>query len=250
MSDIAAATAADTRNAHGFRERGVQATRLEAFVDAAFAFAVTLLVISFDGLPSSTSELIDAYKGIPAFAASFALLAGIWRAHERWSRWYGLDDQHAATLSLLLVFLVLVFVYPLRTLFGSFFAFVSNGTLPVAFAIKTYRDLQWMFGSYAVAYALLSMIVLMLFRHAWQQRDRLGLDAVERVQTRLTMLHWAITIGVSIVSFALIFLIGPVFKQGWTIAIPGLIYFLMFLNFPLLRWGERRWRVQEGLPPR
>lgn len=235
------------RNAQGFRERGAQVTRLEAFVDAAFAFAVTLLVISFDGLPKTTAELIDAYKGIPAFAASFVLLAGFWRAHERWSRWYGLDDGRSTSLSLLLVFLVLVYVYPLRTLFASFFAFVSAGALPASFAINTHDDLRWMFGSYAVAYASLSAVVVLLFASAWRQRQSLGLDAEERVQTRLSMLRWAITIGVSAVSFALSFLIGPVFKQGWMLAIPGMVYCLMVLNYPLMRWGARRWRAREGL---
>ena len=95
------APATDKRD--GFRERGQQVTRVEAFVDAAFAFAVTLLVISFDGLPKSAHELVAAYKGIPAFAASFLLLATFWRAHERWSRWYGLDDSRSTALSLILV---------------------------------------------------------------------------------------------------------------------------------------------------
>jgi uncharacterized membrane protein len=33
------------------RQRGEQVTRLETFVDAAFAFAMTLLVVSFDAMP-------------------------------------------------------------------------------------------------------------------------------------------------------------------------------------------------------
>ena len=38
-------------------------TRLEAFVDAAFAFAVTLLVISLDAIPNSIPALLEAMKG-------------------------------------------------------------------------------------------------------------------------------------------------------------------------------------------
>ena len=37
----------------GFRLRGQSVTRLETFVDAAFAFALTLLVIAGDDLPDS-----------------------------------------------------------------------------------------------------------------------------------------------------------------------------------------------------
>ncbi len=61
----------------GFRLRGLEMTRLETFCDAAFAFAVTLLVISGEGIPGSYQELIVALKGIPAFAASFAAIATV-----------------------------------------------------------------------------------------------------------------------------------------------------------------------------
>ena len=53
--------------AESFRDRGGETTRIEAFVDAAFAFALTLLVISFDEIPESYEQLVDALKGVPAF---------------------------------------------------------------------------------------------------------------------------------------------------------------------------------------
>src|SRR6185503_7472521 len=95
------------RRPDGFLERGASVTRLEAFVDAAFAFAVTLLVISLDHIPDSIPAMLDALKGTPAFAASFAQIAMFWLAHETWSRRFGLDDDRSSRLSLLLVFLVL-----------------------------------------------------------------------------------------------------------------------------------------------
>src|SRR5690606_32797830 len=90
-------------------DRGREVTRIEAFVDAAFAFAVTLLVISFDAIPDSAEALVEALKGVPAFAASFALLAMLWWTHADWSRRFGLDDGRSVLLSLLMVFLVLVY---------------------------------------------------------------------------------------------------------------------------------------------
>ena len=110
------------RMADGFLHRGRQVTRLEAFVDAAFAFAVTLLVISIDAIPDSREALVVALKAVPSFAACFAMIAMFWAAHARWSRRYGFDDAASTTLSLLLVFVVLVYVYPLRLQFGVFFA--------------------------------------------------------------------------------------------------------------------------------
>ena len=68
-----------------FRLRGLEVTRLDTFIDAAFAFVLTLLVISFDEIPSNYAEMMAAVKRIPAFAASFALLMMFWLPHRRWS---------------------------------------------------------------------------------------------------------------------------------------------------------------------
>ena len=69
----------------GFRVRGEAVTRLETFVDAAFAFAVTLLVVSFDAMPDSVAELYDALRRLPAFLGGFAILAILWIAHHRFT---------------------------------------------------------------------------------------------------------------------------------------------------------------------
>ena len=54
-------------------------SRLEAFSDAVFAFALTLLVVSLD-VPTSYPELMALMAGLVPFAASFALLTRIWYA--------------------------------------------------------------------------------------------------------------------------------------------------------------------------
>src|SRR5690242_2680306 len=48
-----AMTLTTTEDDNGFRIRGSQPTRVDAFVDAAFAFAVTLLVIAIGHVPNS-----------------------------------------------------------------------------------------------------------------------------------------------------------------------------------------------------
>src|SRR6478735_12389251 len=141
----------------GFLERGSEVTRLEAFVDATFAFAVTLLVISLDSIPDSIPGMLQALKGVPAFAASFAQIMLFWSAHATWSRRFGLDERGSSFLSLVLVFLVLVYVYPLKILFASFFAWISGGWLPQVAEIHTLADLQGMFAMYGLAFGTLSL---------------------------------------------------------------------------------------------
>ncbi len=94
---------ADLPKKNGFRQRGSEMTRLETFTDAAFAFAVTMLVVGGgDAIPTSFEEMILALKQVPAFAASFSNIMLFWYAHHRWSRRYGLEDAVSVTLSVTL----------------------------------------------------------------------------------------------------------------------------------------------------
>ena len=89
-------------------------SRLDNFTDAAFAFAVTLLVIGGAGAPQSFDQLVGALGDIPAFAFGFAVVALFWTSHLRWRQLRGQDDALSMLLTLLLVFLTLIYVQPLR----------------------------------------------------------------------------------------------------------------------------------------
>src|SRR5690348_7970185 len=108
-----------TTDHYGFRYRGGENTRIEAFTDAAFAFAVTLLMIGGGHVPNDVAQLLAALRELPGYAASFLLLCLFWYAHYLWYRRYGAEDRRSIVLSLLLVFLVLIFVYPLHMMFSA-----------------------------------------------------------------------------------------------------------------------------------
>ena len=227
------------------KERGREVTRIEAFVDAAFAFAVTLLVISFNALPDSADALIEALKGVPAFAASFALLAMLWWAHANWSRRYGLDDGRSVLLSLLLVFLVLVYVYPLRIIFTAFFGWISDGWLPLGIAIDSDGDLQLLFAAYAVAWTTLGFVVVALYRHAWRHRDALGLDREERIDLRGAIAaQWMIpaTGALALLFLAVTALLGEPSLAGMS----GFAYALMALTGVVVARARRHAERGEG----
>ncbi len=46
----------------GFRLRGMEMTRLETFIDAAFAFAISMLVIAANQVPDNIEELLGALQ--------------------------------------------------------------------------------------------------------------------------------------------------------------------------------------------
>ena len=226
-------------------DRGREVTRIEAFVDAAFAFAVTLLVISFDAIPDSAEALVEALKGVPAFAASFALLAMLWWAHADWSRRFGLDDGRSVLLSLLMVFLVLVYVYPLRIIFSMFFNWASNGWLPSSVTIGSLRDFQVMFLAYALAWTTLGCVVVALYRHAWRLRDTLGLDREERMDLRGSMAAHAMIPATGVI--ALLFLLA-VDQLGWAewSGFSGFAYSLMGFTGLVVARARRRAEREEG----
>jgi hypothetical protein len=60
----------------GFRLRGLEMTRLETFIDVAFAFAITMLVIAAQQIPDDIETLLAAFKNVPAFVAS-VIVVGI-----------------------------------------------------------------------------------------------------------------------------------------------------------------------------
>lgn len=217
-----------------FTDRGQQVTRLEAFVDAAFAFAVTLLVISFDDIPSNAEELIAAFKAIPSFAASFAMVASFWYSHNVWSRRYGLDDGVSILLSLLLVFLVLVYVFPLRLMFASFFAWISSDWLPSNYQIQTVGDLRLMFVTYACSFISLCSVLALLYRRAGRLADRIELSARERYLTRINQLRFWLMACVGVLSLIIALSITQAWPL-WLYGAPGLIYFLVQLVGPLAK---------------
>src|SRR5437868_976097 len=56
----------------GFRLRGLEMTRLETFIDAAFAFAISMLVIAAQQIPDNIQALLAAFRNVPTFICSIA----------------------------------------------------------------------------------------------------------------------------------------------------------------------------------
>jgi len=89
--------------------------RIEAFSDAVFGFALTLLVVSLE-VPRTYDDMMRTVQALPAFAASFAILLLIWQEHHNFFRRYGIHDGLTVWINGLLLFVVLFYVYPLKFL--------------------------------------------------------------------------------------------------------------------------------------
>ena len=213
------------------RER--QTTRLETFVDAAFAFALTMLVISVDVIPDSMEQLVDALKRIPAFAASFAIVVNFWHGHYRWSRRYGVEDAGSVVLSLLLVFIVLVFLYPLRLMMSGALSAMSGGWLPSEIEITTVGDFRLLAVVYGVAFALLSATLVALNARVRRMPLDPPLSAEDRAVAGVEVEAWGVLACIGVISAVLAMVLPP----SW-VGISVWIWMSLAFIMPLM---SRRW---------
>ena len=194
----------------GFLLRGENMTRIEVFSDAAFAFAVTMLVISLSTIPQSFSQLLAAINGIPSFAASFSVMMSIWITHRRWSQRFGLDDGVSTFLTLALIFIVLIYVYPLKLIMDLMFYAFSQRFFPTDFQVSNTTEVAVLVAIFSVGLLLIALIHLCLYLRVSSKTDELCLSHLEQLLVRKEILSWAVQIVVSL----LVALIALIFKSS------------------------------------
>lgn len=221
------------------RIRRESPTRLEGFVDASFAFAITLVVIAIGRVPASVEEMLTALHGLPTFALCFLLLARLWSRHREWSRWYDLEDAVAVRLSLLLVFIVLIYVYPLRMLFAQMFIGLSGGRLGDGSvqALTRPQELRAAYVVFGLGLGAISLVFALLFGHALRRADSIGLSAAERAFTRMKIRIWAVQFATAALSIGLACWMPM--QAIWMLMVPGLVY---VAGMPIARVARIRFR--------
>ena len=228
--------------------RGENMSRIETFVDAAFAFAFTMLVISIDQIPTNPIELLELSRDIPAFLISAFVIGSIWVAHANWSRNFGLQDSGTLYLSLGLVMLVLVFVYPIKLMAQATVLYTSRGVLGTdIFSLGGWDENQVavLFVYFGIGLVALSAILIALYLNALRQKMTLRLTPFEECICQKAVARWLIVAGVATLSCA----IALLFRDDLnSVVFAGNIYFTLF---GLLPFGDylvnRRWeRRQQG----
>lgn len=181
-------------------------SRLEAFSDAAFAFALTLLVVSLD-VPRSYAELMQLMKGFFSFACCFALLVWIWHEHNMFFRRYGLQDSLTVFLNGVLLFVVLFYVYPLKFMFDSMFAQMIPGAYPDLQRMSL-GQLSTAATIYALGFVVLFVMFALLYAHAYRKRIDLQLDPLEIFDVKWLAGSHIVSAGVGVVA-ALVAVAAP-----------------------------------------
>lgn len=210
-------------------------TRLNTLVDAAFAFALTLMVTGGGQASRDLSGLGRALTEAPSFLLAFVIITMFWHAHVRWRR---LQASGGVLASLLLVFLVLIFVHPLRVMAISLVDLLGFGD-ELSLTVQTAREL---FVFYGLSFFSMAAATSLLFFTAWRGARE---DATARARAGGELGIWLILSSTGGVSALLALFDATIWLAPWAHAtLPVTIGLFAALH----RWEPRPAApVSEGL---
>lgn len=211
-----------------FNYRGQNQSRVETLSDAVFALAITLVVLS-STVPETFRELWVSMSDIIPFALSIALIIVIWFQHAHFFLKYGLQDRLTIFLNTILLFLVLVYVYPLKFLtrllvqiYGELFGLLETGL--AGFGNYSQANMQLLMIYYGLGAFLIFMTLWLMYRRAFSLSDRLELNAYEKFATRTSMYANLLLASVPLLSVLMAW-IDP-FGNYISFMVAGFLYFL------------------------
>lgn len=205
--------------AGGQRRTGFALHRVEGFSDAVFAFAVTLLVVSLE-VPKSAHELLHTMRGFVAFGVCFVMLVSVWVEHSSFFRRYPLTDGITVSLNMLLLFVVLLYVYPMKFLF-SMLADQLFWTLAPD-AIRDAQEVRQLMVTYGLGVIAVNAVFFLMHWRARSKRVALQLSQESLLELKGSLLRNGFTGGVALLSV----LIAALTQDSGVYC--GMVYFLLW----------------------
>ena len=237
---------------NAFRWRGTDVSRLEGFTDAILGFAITLVVVSLD-VPDTLDGLLRAMRGFVPFGLCFAYLVLIWYEHNVYFRRYGLNTLFILYCNTALLFVILMYVYPLKFLANYLVDGLVGLNTPapaddvLKIPVLVQGQIATLMVVYGLGYVAIRAIILLLYAYAYRKRDELELNAVERFDTLETIQGQAIRMSVGCVAVHVASLGG-----SYAGLASGLLFTSLFIILPIFHTlkGRRRHRyeVQPSSP--
>ncbi len=207
--------------------RSHEVTRIEAFSDAVFAFAVTLLIVSLE-VPKTFDDLLQNLTGFIPFGFSFLMLFSFWSAQYVFFRRFGLHDSYTYNLNAALIFMVLYFVYPLKFLF----ALIVQLMWKHQFSGISDVQVSKLMYIYSGGYAIISLLFILMYKHALRKKDDLKLTDSEAFEAKTTLYNHLIAMLFGIASI-IVAAISP--SLG---GVAGIMY--AFIWIPMMIVEKRR----------
>ncbi|MCE2611809.1 DUF1211 domain-containing protein [Flavobacteriaceae bacterium D16] len=197
--------------------------RVEAFSDGVFAFAATLMVVSLD-LNESFVLMESKSVSFISFGVSFFVLVALWKVHYNFFRRTAYMDDWIIAFNAILLFVVLYYVFPLKSLVNSFL-----GKEPV-----TMDGLASLFELYSAGFLMIFLCLALMYYRAYRKTKSVDRSLYLLFYAR----HFGIYVGVALISIAL-----SGFKIGIIFGFPGIVYALLGpLCYWHANWFEKKFR--------
>jgi uncharacterized membrane protein len=219
----------------GFRLRGLELSRIDAFSDVVFGFALTLLVVSLE-VPKTYAELHASLRGFPPFAICFLFLMMVWHAHYRFFRRFGTHDGGTIAINACLLFVVLFYVYPLKFLFTFLCGMIMGSRQEYFDTERQVKELMILFG---IGFTTIYLLFAALYANALRQRRHLRLSEVEEALTRSYIVDCAGVAAIGALSCVVALLL-----PGQYAGLSGWVYWLIFL-FKTVHKSRTRKRIEK-----
>ncbi len=219
-----------------FRNRAHEVSRVEAFSDVIFGFAISLLVVSLEA-PKTYAQMMEMLRGFLPFAICFWLFIDIWFEHHNFFKRYALQDKLTMFLNTVLLFVLLFYVYPLKYMFTLFTQGIMGERVEIPPGGQTF-----LFTIYGIGVTAVFWLLAALYAHAFRLRDALQLNDVEQIDTRESIYDNACMGAFGVISIAIA---HSRFHQ-----FAGVVYFLIAIPKTIVPWTmgiRRRKRENEML---
>jgi hypothetical protein len=231
-----------------FRWRSHEISRIEGLSDAVFGFAVTLLVVSLE-VPKTFAELMEAMRGFGAFAICFTLLIVVWFNQYKFFRRYGMHDNLTVVLNLALLFVILFYVYPLKFVFSFLVSMLTgqgarvrmpNGTIETM--VENADQVGTLMLIFGIGYSAVFGLFVLLYWHAYRNRDRLDLNELEVFDTRTDIRECVLMVGIAAISISF-----AAFGRGRYAGVSGMTYMVTPVVMVLhgVVNGKRRKKLED-----
>lgn len=181
--------------------------RLEALSDGVFAFAATLMVVQV----GSTTELISFSEEVPnfiAFGASFFIMMALWKLHYNFFRRTKYVDNWIITFNMVLLFTVLFYIFPVKSLLDSILQ--QKG--------MSMNDLAQLFQVYSVGFSMLFLSFVLMYARAYKKDKKADNPYTLLFYAR----HFSLFVLVGIISAIMSY-----FRVGVEIGAPGFVYAIL-----------------------
>ncbi len=182
-------------------------SRIEAFSDAVFAFAATLMVVTFDTDERLFISHVKTANFI-TFGVSFFVLLALWSVHYHFFRRNNYMDNWIIALNAVLLFVILYYIFPLKSLLDTWFG--GEGI-----SIENFSAL---FQLYSLGFFLIFLCFSLMYLRAYKKTKSL--------ENSLQLLFYARHFGIY-VFVAFVSILVAKFQWGLRFAMPGMVYFLL-----------------------